>query len=85
MNFSTKQTINAKIPTMFTNLGGPKSSLNDVLTFSLSFISSLKKDDDKHITSFAIQTYDSIIYLLKVANQRDGIYRIPPKQKSGQV
>lgn len=85
IKYALKQTVSAKITTVFSNLGGPKSSLNDVLTFTTSFISSIKKEDDKQLTSFALQTYDSIIYLIKVANQRDGIYRIPPKQKSGQV
>ena len=85
IKYALKQTVSAKITTVFSNLGGPKSSLNDVLTFATSFISSIKKEDDKQLTSFALQTYDSIIYLIKVANQRDGIYRIPPKQKSGQV
>lgn len=85
MAYASKQTVSAKIPTVFSNLGGPKSSLNDVLIFATSFISSINKEDDKQLTSFTIQTYDQIIYLLKVTNLRDGVYRIPPKQKSGQV
>jgi hypothetical protein len=56
------------------NLGGARSSLIDLLTFSKSFINSINKEDDKQLTTFAIKLYDSIVNkLISNSNLRDGL------------
>lgn len=67
------------------NLGGAKSSLNDVLIFSQSFINTVNKEDDKQLTTFAVKIYESMLRQISCSNLRDGIYRIPPKSKTEQV
>jgi hypothetical protein len=67
------------------NLGGAKSSLNDLLTFAQSFIDSINKADDGQLSSFAVKLYEGILRQISTSNLKDGIYRIPPKSKTDQV
>jgi hypothetical protein len=78
--------INAEITTTMSNLGGARSSLNDLLIFSKSFIDTINKEDDKQVTAFAIKVYDSIVHkLISNSNLKDGLERMPPKSKTNQV
>lgn len=67
------------------NLGGAKSSLNDLLIFSKSFLDSINKSDNNQLTTFAVKLYDGIVRQISTSNLKDGIYRIPPKSKTDQV
>jgi hypothetical protein len=67
------------------NLGGAKSSLNDLLTFAQSFIDTINKADDSQLTTFSVKIYEGIVRQISTSNLKDGIYRIPPKSKTDQV
>jgi hypothetical protein len=67
------------------NLGGAKSSLNDLLTFAQSFIDTINKASDADLTTFSVKIYEGIIRQISTSNLKDGIYRIPPKSKTDQV
>ncbi len=67
------------------NLGGAKSSLNDLLVFAQSFIDTVNKGDDRQMTTFAVKMYEGMIRQISTSNLKDGIYRIPPKSKTDQV
>jgi hypothetical protein len=67
------------------NLGGAKSSLNDLLTFAQSFIDTIAKADDSQLTTFSVKIYEGIVRQISTSNLKDGIYRIPPKSKTDQV
>lgn len=67
------------------NLGGAKSSLNDLLTFAQSFIDTITKTSDSELTTFSVKIYEGIVRQISTSNLKDGIYRIPPKSKTDQV
>jgi hypothetical protein len=85
MKFAESQTASVEIATLMANLGGAKSSLNDLLTFAQSFIDTINKADDSQLTAFAVRIYEGIVRQISTSNLKDGIYRIPPKSKTDQV